>query len=169
MNTLVIALRLLHILGGVFWVGSSLFLGFYIAPAVAATAESGQKLMAHLVTRARITVWITGAAMVTVAAGATLYWIDSQGLTSAWQNSGPGVGFGLGGLFALVGLAFGVLVGRNTSMLGNMAAQIQGKPSPEQMTKVQAAQKQLAYAGPINSLALILALLCMATARYWLF
>lgn len=169
MNELVIVLRLIHILGGVFWVGSSVILGLYIAPTAAATAESGQKFMAHLVTRARITIWITGAALLTVLAGAILYWIDSQGLTSAWQNSGPGVGFGLGGLFALVGLAFGTLVGKNTSLLGHMAAQIQGRPSPEQMTKIQAAQKQLAYASPISTTALIVALTCMATARYWLF
>lgn len=169
MNTLVIALRLVHILGGVFWVGSSVILGFYIAPTVAATADSGQKFMAHLVTRARIHVRITEAALMTVLAGGLLYWIDSQGLTSPWQHSGPGVGFGLGGLFALVGLAFGILVGKNTSLLGNMAAQIQGKPSPEQMSRIQAAQTQMAYAAPISTTALILALVCMSTARYWLF
>ena len=112
---------------------------------------------------------ITEAAIATVLAGGALYWIDSQGLTSPWQSSGPGVGFGLGGLFALVGLAFGMVVGKNTSLLGNIAAQVQGKPSPEQMTRIQAAQRQLAYAGPINSIALILALICMATGRYWLF
>lgn len=169
MDTLVLVLRLIHILGGVFWVGSSVILGFYIAPTVAATAESGQKFLAHLVTRARITVRITEAAVLTVLAGGILYWIDSQGLTSAWQRSGPGVGFGLGGLFALVGMAFGILVGKNTSLLGNMVGQIQGKPSPEQLTKMQAAQKQLAYAAPISTVALIVALICMATARYWLF
>ena len=35
MNTLVFVLRLIHILGGVFWVGSSIVLGFYVAPTVA--------------------------------------------------------------------------------------------------------------------------------------
>ena len=169
MNTLVIVLRLVHILSGVFWVGSSVILSFYIGPAVAATAESGQKVLAHLITRAKIHVRITVAALLTLLAGGALYWIDSQGFTSAWQHSGPGVGFGLGALLALFGLGFGMMVGKNLSLLGNLAAQLQGKPSPDQLAKIQAAQKQLAYASPISTTALILALVCMATARYWLF
>jgi uncharacterized membrane protein len=169
MNLLMIVLRLIHVLSGVFWVGASIIFGFYISPAVAATAESGRKVLAHLVTQAKVTTAITAAAILTVLAGGLLYWIDSQGLTSSWQTSGPGVGFGIGALAAIVGLVFGLLVGKNTSLLGNIAARVQGKPSPEQMARVQAALKQLAYAGPISTVSLILALICMATARYWRF
>jgi uncharacterized membrane protein len=169
MNVLVIALRLIHVVSGVFWVGSAVIFGFFISPSVAATADSGQKFMAHLVTKTRLTAAITGSAILTVLAGGSLYWIDSQGLTSPWQSSGPGVGFGIGALFALVGLVFGILVGRNVNILGTLASQIQGKPTSEQMGKIQAAQKQLAYASPISTISQILALVCMATARYWRF
>jgi len=169
MNWLVIVLRTVHILGGVFWVGSAVFNGLFLGPAVGATAEAGQKVMAHLVTRARLTGTISAAAGLTVVAGAALYWIDSQGLTSLWTRSGPGAGFGLGALFALAGLAFGLMVGRSMSTLGALASQIAGKPTPEQLAKIQAAQRQLAYAGPATTVSLVLALLCMATARYWLF
>ena len=169
MHTLVIVLRIIHILGGVFWVGSAIFTGFFVSPAVAATADAGQKFMAYLVMKSRVTARITAAAILTVLAGAALYWIDSQGLTSLWTTSGPGVGFGLGALFALVGLVFGILVGRSTAILGRLAAEISGKPSSEQMAQIGAARRQLAYAGPASSVALILALACMATARYWLF
>jgi hypothetical protein len=148
---------------------SSITFFFYVAPAIAATAESGQEFVAHLVTQARITTAIAAAAVLTVLAGSWLYWIDSQGLTSPWQNSGPGVGFGFGGLFAFVGLIFGLLVGKNTSVLGHLAASIQGKPTPEQLSAIASARKQLASAGPIGNAAMIVAVLCMATARYWLF
>ena len=50
-----------------------------------------------------------------------------------------------------------------------LAAQIAGKPTPDQLAKIQAVQRQLAYAGPATTVSLVLALLCMATARYWLF
>jgi len=169
MNYTVLVLRLIHILSGVFWVGGSIMLGLFISPTVAATADAGQKFMAHLVTKARITMRITLAAILTVLAGGALYWIDSDGLTSAWQHSGPGIGFGIGGLLALVGIVFGMMVGKNVSALGTLASQMQGKPTDEQMKTIQAAQKQLGYAGPISTIALILALVCMATARYWLF
>jgi uncharacterized membrane protein len=168
MDYLVLIMRLIHILGGMFWVGGSLVLNFFVSPTVAATSESGQKFMAHLITKTRLTAAITGSAMLTVLAGIVLYWNDSQGFTSAWQSSGPGTGFGLGGFFAIIGLVFGIMVGKNVNILGKLASQIQGKPTNEQMGQIQAAQKQLRYAAPISSAAVIIALICMATARYWL-
>jgi hypothetical protein len=126
-------------------------------------------MIAHLVTKARITTAIALAAILTVLAGGWLYWIGSQGLTSAWAFSRTGLGFGIGGLLALVGLVFGLQVGKNTSTLGRLAATVQGRPAPSRRTAIESARKQLAYAGPISTGALILALLCMATARYWLF
>ena len=169
MNTLIMILRAIHILAGVFWVGSSIILGFFISPTVAATADAGQKFMAHLVTKSQITMRITISAILTVLAGGWLYWIDSQGFSSAWTRSGPGWGFGIGALLALVGMIFGILVGKNVSTLGTLASQIQGKPTDEQMKTILAAQKQLSTVSPVSTVALILALVCMATARYWLF
>lgn len=169
MDYLKLVLRLIHILAGVFWVGSSVLFGLFIKPTVAATAEAGQKFMAHLVTTAKVTSGITAAAILTVLAGGWLYWIDAQGFASAWWKSSSGIGFGIGGLLGLVGLVFGVMVGVSTEKLGTLASQIQGRPSPEQMSQIQAAQKQLGYAGPISMIALILALAFMATARYWVF
>ena len=167
MNYLVVILRLTHILSGVFWVGGSVVLAFFITPAVAANGEAGQKLMVHLINKARIATRIAIAAILTVLAGGWLYLIDSQGLTSSWQYSGPGWGFGIGALFALIGLIFGLMVGINSNKIGKVAAEITGKPTTDQLNIMQAAQKQLSYASPISTVALILALICMATARYW--
>ncbi len=79
MNTWIIVLRIIHIVGGVFWVGGSLFLGLFIGPTVNATAEAGQKFMAHLMTKARLATRISAAAGLTVLAGAILYWIELAG------------------------------------------------------------------------------------------
>lgn len=167
MNYPVLVLRLIHIMSGVFWVGGSIVLALFISPAVAATGEAGQKVLAHIVTRGKISVMISIAAGLTVLAGGWLYWIDSGGLTSGWTYSPAGWGFATGAIFAIVGFVFGILVGKNVNLLGNLVGKIQGKPTPEQLGLIQAAQKQLAYASPISTVALILALACMATARYW--
>lgn len=169
MTALVLALRLIHIVGGVFWVGSALLNTFFIAPAVAATADAGQKFMSHLATKARLNMRVMIASILSVLAGAWLYWIDSQGFASAWQSSGPGVGFGLGGLFALVGLGFGMVVGNRATQIGRLAGQAKGKPSTDQLAQVKALQRQMTTASKVSTGALVLALLCMATARYWLF
>jgi hypothetical protein len=169
MNYWVIVLRLIHIVAGVFWVGSSIITAVFIGPAVQATGEAGQKFLIHMVTKAHIDRAILGSAILTVLAGSILYLIDSGGLESAWIYSGPGWGFGIGGLFAVIGMIFGSQVGKNLGTLANIGAQIQGKPSKDQLDQIQAAQKQLRFAGPISTVALILALVCMATARYWRF
>jgi len=167
MNYLVIVLRLLHIVGGVYWVGSSIILTFFITPSVEATAQAGQKFLAHLVTQGKITLRITASAVLTVLAGGWLYWIDSGGLTSGWTHSAAGWGFGIGGLLGVIGLILGAWVGKIVGVLGRLASHLQGKPTPEQMSEIQAAQKQLKVVAPLSTFALILALACMATARYW--
>ncbi len=167
MNYLVIVLRLIHILSGVFWVGSSLFLSIFLTPALAANPESAPKYMSYLITKAKLSTRVSGAAILTVLAGGWLYWIDSAGGTSSWTRSGPGTGFAAGAFFALIGLVTGMLVGIHSSRVGTTAAQIQGKPTDEQMQRIKNSQKQLSIVGPISTVALILALVCMATARYW--
>ena len=168
MNALVIVLRLIHVVAGVFWVGTSMFSTFFLSPAVEATAEAGQKVMGHLVAKARLSVRVTVASYLTVLAGLALYWIDSQGFTSAWQNSGPGVGFGLGAIAGLLGFGVGQLVGKNAALIGRLAAQMQGMPSPEQVAALKQAQARLTSSSRISSGFLILALALMGTARYWL-
>ncbi len=167
MNILVIVLRLIHILSGVFWVGSALVNAFFLAPAVAATGEAGQKMMGFMITKAHFSVRITAAAILTVLAGLALYWHDSGGLTSGWTTSAAGLGFGLGGLFALIGLGTGMMVGKYVTRLGTIASAAQGKPTQAQMLEMQALQKQLGVMSRISTAALIVALICMATARYW--
>ena len=117
MHYLTIVLRLIHVGAGAFWFGSAILLGFYISPTVAATGEAGQKFMGALVKNAGITRVISAAAGLTALAGLGLYWIDSDGFTSAWTRSGPGVVFGIGGFFGLIGFIFGMQIGTNLNAL----------------------------------------------------
>ncbi|HET6846549.1 MAG TPA: hypothetical protein VFH29_06920 [Anaerolineales bacterium] len=167
MNFLIITLRLLHILAGVFWVGAALINAFFLAPTIAATGEAGTKFMAHLIGQARLSVRVTVASYVTVLAGAALYWIDSQGLTSPWQSSGPGIGFGLGALAALVGFGTGQMVGKSLTTINQIVSKVQGAPTPDQVAALTRARKRLATSSAISTGSLIVALAFMATARYW--
>jgi uncharacterized membrane protein len=169
MNYLVVTLRLIHILSGVFWVGSTIYFGFFIKPTIQATADAGQKFIAHLVNKRPLGTAMSGSAILTVVAGGSLYWIDSGGLTTGWLRSGPGWGFGIGGLFALIGFILTALAGHRTHMLGMIASHIQGEPTHEQLKQFQAAQKQLGVLSPMGTIVLVIALICMATARYWNF
>jgi uncharacterized membrane protein len=159
-------LRIIHIGAGVFWVGSSLTMMFFVGPTVGATGDAGQKFLGYLMNNRKISARISAAAGASVLAGAILYWIDSQGFTSAWVKSGAGTGFTIGALFAIVGFVFGIFVGRTNKALAQLGAQIQGKPSAEQTIQLQTIRKQQATYSTLSAIGLILAVVFMSVARY---
>ena len=169
MNFILILVRLIHILAGSFWVGSALMLTFFVSPTAGATLDAGQKFMRHFMTQTRFNLVMWSSALLAVAAGLTLYWIDSEGFTSAWMHSGPGIGFGTAAFFALMGLVTGIIQGRNSNSLAQLGGQIQSQgkpPSADQAAHLQKLGKALAIGGQLNAAFLILATIGMAIARY---
>ena len=159
--------RIIHIVAGVVWVGGILIMTFFIGPTIGATGEAGQKFVGHLMNNLKFSNRMAAAAGLTILSGAILYWNDSQGFTSAWMSSGAGRGFGIGAAFALIGFIFGLLVGRTTKAMAQLGAQFQGKPSSPQLAQMQAIQKQQSTYSTITAAALILAMIFMAIARYF--
>jgi uncharacterized membrane protein len=169
MNILVIMLRLIHIVAAVIWGGGALIMEFFIGRSILATGESGQKFVQHLMNKIQMHRFMTVAAVATVLAGSILYWIDSDGFSSAWMTSGAGIGFGIGAVFGLIAFVFGGIFGSSNAKLAEIGAQIQGKPTNEQLSQIQALQKRIQTVSPIHTYSMILAILFMATARYLVF
>lgn len=160
-------LRIIHIGAGILWVGGTLIMTFFIGPTIGATGEAGQKFVGHLMTNLKFSSRMAAAAGLTILAGFILYWIDSQGFTSPWMTSGAGRGFGIGAAFSLVGFVFGLMIGRSTRAMAQLGAQMQGKPSPVQISQMQVLQKQQSTYSIISTVAVILAVIFMAIARYF--
>ena len=166
MNYWMIFLRLAHIIAGIYWVGAGLAMTFFISPAVSATAETGQKFMGYLLTQTRFTASMIAAGTITVIAGTVLYWIDSDGFTSEWIMAGPGIGFGIGAVFAVIGLAYGIIIPRTGAAMGKLAAQFKGPPTSEQQAQMAALGRRMTTVSIVNMVCLIAAALLMAVARY---
>ena len=166
MNILLLVLRLVHIIGSVFWVGGALAMNFFVSSTIRATGDAGRQFAGHLMGKTRFSQFMSLSGMLSIIAGFILYGIDSNWFTSAWQSSGPGIGFGIGALFAVVGMVTGIMNGNNNRTMGQLSAQIQGKPTPEQAAKLGSIQKRQAWVVPANTYSLLLALIFMAIARY---
>jgi uncharacterized membrane protein len=166
MTYLIWLLRIIHIVGGVIWVGGTLIMTFFIGPTVSATDEAGQRFVRHLMNNLKFSNRMAAASGSTVLAGLILYWIDSQGFTSPWMTSGAGRGFGIGAAFALIGFVYGLLIGRTTKAMAQLGAQIQGNPSSAQLAQLQTIRKQQATYSTIATVTLLLAVIFMAIARY---
>jgi len=158
-------LRIVHIVSGVIWVGGTLIMTFFIGPAAGATAEAGQKFVAHLMNNLKFSNRMSVAAGLTILAGVFLYSLDARA-GAAWLRSSFAIGLNIGAGSALIGFIFGILIGRTTNAMAQLGAQMQGKSSPEQLTQMHAIRKQQATFSTLSAVALILAVTFMAIARY---
>ena len=169
MNIYLLVLRLIHIFAGIFWGGSALVMSLFVAPTVESTGASGQQFVQHIMNKLRLHIFMTIAGVTTVLGGALLYWHDSNGFTSAWMKSGAGIGFTTGAIFGLIAFVSGGITGGGNAQLGQIGAQIQGKPTDEQLAQIQAIQKRIKIASPFHIYGMMLAMIFMATARYFVF
>lgn len=169
MNVLMLVLRIVHIGAGIFWGGGALLMNYFFGPTVKATNQVGQQFAGHLMLKTKFVTVMTIMAVLTVLAGASLYWLDSDGFTSAWIKSNTGIGFAIGGLFGLVAFIAGAIFGQLNKRLATVGSQVQGKPTPEQMVEIQSLQKRIATATKFHVPSLILAILLMSASRYLLF
>jgi len=169
MNYLTLVLRLVHIVGGIFWVGAALLMNFFVGPTLRATGDAGKQFAGHLIAKTKFTMTMNIAVIASALSGLWLYGIDSTWFTSQWMHSGAGTGFTIGAIFGLVGFITGFMNGANIRKIAKLGAQIQGKPTPEQVAAMGAIQKQQAWVIPTNSYSLLLAALFMAIARYLVF
>jgi uncharacterized membrane protein len=169
MNIEMLLLRIIHVCGAIFWGGGALMMEFFIRPAILASAEGGQRVAGHLANRARLHIFMMIAGVATILAGTLLYWRASDGFSSAWVRSSAGIGFGIGAVFGIIAFVFGAIFGNANAQLGKIGSQIQGKPTEEQLAKIQALQQRIRRVSPIHVAGVILAMLFMATARYFSF
>jgi len=169
MNYYLLVLRILHIGGGVFWVGSTLLLTLVISPALKETGDLGQKFVDFLVKNKRFGTESAGAGGLAGLAGLLLYWRDSGGLTSAWMTSSAGIGFTVGAVFGLIAFIFGILTDRKLKAIVTLRETFQGSPTGEQTGQLQGLQKQQTTYSYICAATITLALWIMATARYYVF
>jgi len=165
MTYLIWLLRIIHIVSGVFWVGGTLFMTFFIGPTIGATGEAGQKFVGHLMNNLKLSNRMSAAAGMSILAGFILYGLDARAGAS-WLRSSFAIGLGIGALFAILGLVFGIMVGRTTKAMAQLGAQMEGKPSSAQITQMQSVQKQQATYSRMAAISLILATIFMAIARY---
>ncbi len=167
----VILLRIVHIFGAVLWAGGAVLSVFFIEPAVKATAPESGKFMHYFMVKRRFNNAMTWFANMTILAGVLLFWRDSNGFRSMWLATPTGIGFSIGAVFGiLVYLWGGFVVSPTAKKVAQMGAELQassGRPNPQQILNLQTFERKFTQAARIDTVLILLALLFMATARYF--
>src|SRR5215208_45998 len=104
-------LRLIHVLGGIFWVGSALFTTLFLGPALATSGANVAQIIAALQKR-RLMTFLPLAAVLTIASGLRLLWITSAGFSSAYLATTTGRTFAAAGAAAVVAFLLSLFVAR---------------------------------------------------------
>jgi uncharacterized membrane protein len=170
MDFYLILLLIVHIFAGIFWVGATIFSSAFILPAARSMGLEGQKLMQNLMVRRRFPVAMAISSSLTILAGILLYWRDSGGLQLSWITSPVGLGFTIGALAALASYFYGALVmGPTARRFGELHAAIHAEATAKQQAELSRLDARMSTGGRINIVLMIIALLGMATARYWWF
>jgi uncharacterized membrane protein len=174
MNTLVlVVLRILHVVGGAFWIGVVVFFRFFLQPAIEAIGPESQKFDQALNKNNRFSQFMGAITLLNVLSGFILFYLTSGGLKWAWITSGPGIGFSIGALAGIGAFFIGGFSMRKTSSQLRAASEqlaAQGdSPAPDLAHRTASLQKTLHTFETLDFWLLAAAMLTMATSRYWNF
>jgi uncharacterized membrane protein len=171
--TFMLVFRLLHIVAGVLWVGSSFMFVAFIGPSAAEVGPSAGPLLHAVVKKRKVPKVITGLSLITVVAGWVM-WVRNMnqfGSLGDWVSTDFGLALTIGGIIATVAAIEGSLgVGRNVERLVDLSDEVAasgGPPSPEQQSQIQRLGAKIEKFGKIDLVLLLLAVAAMATASYW--
>ena len=169
MDPLLIALRVVHVVGGVFWGGAILFVVHFLEPAVRDAGPDGARVMQALQKRRYLDVMPVLAAL-TVVSGYWLYWRTFGRWHPGPGASGAELWLGVGGLAGLAAFVIGVSLMRPSALrIGRLAGELAQAP-PERRDAIGAEVARLRgrmrVAGRVVAALLGIAILCMAVGRY---
>jgi uncharacterized membrane protein len=170
MRAELLVLRLVHIIAGIMWVGSGVFVAFFLIPALAANRQIMPQVMEGL-QRRRVFIIIPTAGLLAIVSGVRLLWIDSAGFADSYMQTGPGRTFSIGGIAAIIALLLQVFVSRPAGVrLGAIAAQLAASPPANERERLSAEADRLRRRNAMATLAAVLfgllAASAMAIARY---
>ena len=172
-NSYLIAFRILHIVAGVAWGGAVFLFVVFVQPSAAAIGPAAGPFMQELLGRRKLVNKILWLAAITIVGGLFLYWHNWQeaGSLGDWVGTPFGRGLTIGSISAIVAFLIGLLGTKpgvdRLMALSRQAADAGGAAPPELGQEIQRMQARLRALARTNLAFVTVAVLTMATARYW--
>jgi uncharacterized membrane protein len=169
MHAEILVLRLLHVLGGMAWVGFATYNTFFLIPAFGEAGPAAAPVFASLQKR-RLFIILPALAAVTILSGVRLLMITSNGFDAAFFGTRMGLALAGGGLMALLGFIVGMFITRPAmEKAGALSAKRASASADEQRTLDAQIARSRAVGATSSLWATVLMLVsaaAMAVARY---
>jgi hypothetical protein len=169
MSIELLLLRLIHILCGIFWVGSGLFTALFLFPSLATPGVQPGPVINALRQRGLMTA-LPVTALLTIGSGLRLMWLTSAGFSGAWFATAPGHAFATAGASAIVAFLVSLLVARpaaiRSAQLGGAIASAPVEQRAVLGVEVAKLRRRNAVSSTIVVVLLVLAAAGMSVARY---
>jgi len=150
-----------------FWIGTAVFMSFYLIPAAAEAGAAGGQVMANLAKR-KLMVVLPIVAILTILSGARLMQ-KAAGFAPGYFKTGSGHTYAISAILAVVALIIGITVSRPAHLKAASLSQssVSDQTSKEMIqAEIRTLHKRATMASNIVTVLVILAAAGMAIARY---
>lgn len=160
-----IVLRILHIVAGVSWVGTAVFMSIVMEPILRGAGPEVMKVIGPKLAL-RMTAFLHSVALTTIVVGLIL--IDrttGRGYDQLFSNAW-GWAIGIGMITAIAGYAFGATSGMAMMKVVKISKGLQGPPSPETIVQINTLRARNRNFLRIATVLVVIGVGAMASARY---
>lgn len=168
-----IVLRFVHVVASVCWAGGGFVSFLFIGPTAKDLEPAGTQFISHMAGKRRFNTFMIANSTLTVLSGAFLLWASTGGDLLSYVNTGPGLGFVLGSVAGVVVYFVGMFgIGMPTGKLSQIGEDIRkagGAPTAAQAAEMEKLEKSISFFHKVDFSLVLVSLILMATARYWLF
>lgn len=160
-------LRLVHVLGGAFWLGCAVTLGFFVNPALLTGDVVSAQRVKHVMVRAKLGVILPVAVILAIVSGLWLYRIDFPHMRMDTITP-RAIDYSLGAFLAIVAFIVGVSVNMPTGSKIAVLADAIGPAAPttEQSAELVRLSRKLLISSRATAVLTLGAGAFMALARY---
>lgn len=166
---LIIALRVVHVLAGCFWLGAVLMNAGFLLPATQVAGSAGGQVVQQVFQVRCLPLFVNAAMLIALATGGILFWWASDGFAVAWLSSTIGICWTVGSVLAvaaaLIGHFVNVPAGRRFGRLADAALSASPPHATTMLAEMHRLQRRLLVKTRLTAVLLVLATAIMSAAR----
>lgn len=163
-------LRLVHVVGGILWVGAIVALAWFVVPTQRLEGAEGRRFLTRMMVERRFSPYLIALALGTLLSGFVLYGRAMMATHGQWASSRPAMIYGVGAITAVLAMIVGISMGgaserRMAAIEKRLQADRRGATA-EETTQLEALAERAGRGARIASVLLLVTAVAMAVARY---